>query len=106
MRQIAHKDTAGTGTGYEENLPGQKRGTISAEGFFEDANTNGFEALWSAFDADTALTILVGTSESGTEEFSGTAYITRLEQTAPDNENVTWSADFVFSGAVTRPTAV
>ena len=100
MRETAHKDTAGDGGGWKEVAPGQKSGTGSTSGLYAE-DTNSFATLYGKMAAGTALDITFTTGESGDSVWSGEAYITSMELNAPNNENVTYSVSFEFSGEVT-----
>lgn len=101
MRESAHKDTAGDGGGWREVSPGQKSGTGSTEGLYAE-DTNSFATLYDKMIAGTALDLTFTTGETGDDVYYATAYITSMELNAPNNENVTYSISFEFSGEVVR----
>jgi TP901-1 family phage major tail protein len=103
MRELAHKDTVGDGGGFREVAPGQKSGSGSTSGLYAESD-NAAATLFTAWEAGTALTITFATETTGDKIWSGTAYITSLEINAPNNENVTYSVSFDFSGAITMGT--
>jgi len=100
MREIAHKDTAGASGGFKEVRPGQKSGEMSTNALYAEGES--FETLFAAWDAGTELTVKFSDEVTGHFATSSAAYITGLEKTAADNENVSYSASFVLSGAITR----
>jgi TP901-1 family phage major tail protein len=100
-REIAHKDTPGTGGGWREVLPGQKSGTGSTEGLYAEDN-NAFATLYDKFIAGTPCDLTFTTGESGDDTYYGQAYITSMELTAPNDESSTWSISFEFNGEVVR----
>lgn len=100
-REIAHKDTPGTGGGWRAVLPGQKSGTGSTEGLYAEDN-NAFATLYDKFIAGTACDLTFTTGESGDDTYYAEAYITSMELTAPNDENSTWSISFEFNGEVVR----
>jgi predicted secreted protein len=100
MRETAHKDTAGDGGGWKEVAPGQKSGTGSTSGLYAE-DTNSFATLYGKMAAGTAITGTFTTGESGDSVWYFTGYITSMELNAPNNENVTYSISFEFSGEVT-----
>lgn len=100
MRETAHKDLTGNWTA---KAPGAMSGTGSASGLYsEDANAA--ESLFTKMNAGTALTLTFTTEVTGDQVWTGTAYISSLEMNAPDNENVTYSVSFEFTGAVVMST--
>ena len=99
-RETAHKDTAGDGGGWREVAPGQKSATGSTEGLYAE-DTNSFATLYGKFANGTELSLTFTTGESGDSVWSGTAIITSLELNAANNENVTYSCSFDFTGEVT-----
>lgn len=100
MRELAHKDVTGN---WNEKAPGAMSGTGSTSGLYsEDANAA--ESLFTKMNAGTALTLTFTTEVTGDQVWTGTAYISSLEINAPDNENVTYSCSFEFSGAVLMST--
>jgi TP901-1 family phage major tail protein len=101
MRETAHKDTAGDGGGWREVSPGQKSGTGSTEGLYAE-DTNSFATLYDKMIAGTSVALTFTTGESGDDVYYATAYITSMELNAPNNENVTYSISFEFSGEVVR----
>ena len=103
MRELAHKDTEGDGGGWVEKAPGQKSGTGSTSGLYAE-DDNAAAALFEALEDGTALELTFCTETTGDKVWSGTAYLTSLEISAPNNENTTYSASFEFSGAVTMAT--
>ena len=98
-RETAHKDTAGDGGGWREVAPGQKSATGSTEGLYSE-ETNSFVTLFNKYSAGTELELTFTTGETGDSIWYGTAIITSLELNAPNNENVTYSCSFEFTGEV------
>lgn len=101
MRESAHKDTAGDGGGWREVSPGQKSGTGSTEGLYAE-DTNSFATLYDKMINGTAVDLTFTTGESGDSIWYASGYITSMELSAPNNENVTYSISFEFSGEVVR----
>lgn len=101
MRETAHKDTAGDGGGWREVSPGQKSGTGSTSGLYAE-DTNSFATLYDKMANGTSLALTFTTGETGDDVYYATAYITSMELNAPNNENVTYSISFEFSGEVVR----
>lgn len=90
--------------GWKESLEGQKSFSGSAEGFFAEDATYGYEDLYDAFAARTLVTITWTTDVVGDSEYSGSCYITSLERTDGLEESSTFSASFEGTGAVTKAT--
>jgi TP901-1 family phage major tail protein len=103
MRELSHKDTAGSGGGWLEQAPGQKSGTFSTEGLYAE-DDNAAAALFQKLADGTEITLTFTTDVSGDKVWSGTALLTSVEITAPNNENVTYSVSGVFTGEVTVDT--
>ena len=101
-REIAHKDTASSLTGgWREVLPGQLSGTGSTSGLYAE-DTNSFATLYDSMVAGDTLAITFTTGESGDSVWYADAIITSMELSAPNDENVTYSISFEFSGEVVR----
>ena len=84
MREVAHKDTSGSAGGWKEVLPGQKSATITCSALY--AESDDLEDLFDNFDNGTSCIVEFKTATSGDKYFrAATAYITSLEQNAPDN---------------------
>ena len=103
MRETAHKDTAGDGGGWKEVAPGQKSATGSTTLLYSE-ETNSFSTLWTKMANGTAIVVTFTTGVSGDTIWYGTAYITSMELNAPNNENVTASISFEFTGEMISST--
>ena len=103
MRELSHKDTAGDGGGWLEQAPGQKSATFSTEGLYAE-DDNAAAALFTKLADGTEITLTFTTDVTGDKIWSGTALLTSVEITAPNNENVTYSVSGVFTGEVTVDT--
>jgi TP901-1 family phage major tail protein len=99
MRTLSHKDTDGTGGGWLEQAPGQKSGTFSTEGLYAE-DDNAAAALFEKLADGTAIDLTFTTDVTGDKIWTGVGYLTSLEVTAPNNENVTYSVSGVFTGEV------
>jgi predicted secreted protein len=100
MRETAHKDTAGDGGGWKEVAPGQKSGTGSTSGLYAE-DTNSFATLYAKMVAGTKITGTFTTAVSGDSVWYFEGYISSMELNAPNNENVTYSISFEFTGEIT-----
>ena len=66
--------------------------------------TNSFSTLWTKMANGTAIVVTFTTGVSGDTIWYGTAYITSMELNAPNNENVTASISFEFTGEMISST--
>lgn len=98
-RELAHKDTAGDGGGWVEQAAGQKSGTWSTSGLYAE-DDNAASALYTKFANGTILDLTFTTDEVGDKIWTSQGLITSLEISAPNNENVVWSASGTFNGEV------
>jgi len=68
----------------------------------ECTDANSFATLYDKFIDGTSCALTFTTGESGDDVYYATAYITSMELNAVNNENVTYSISFEFSGEVVR----
>lgn len=87
--------------GYREILEGQRSFTIEAEAMTALDAAQGFEELFAAWVARTALTIKFGTADSGDQFYQGTGYCTSLSMDSGVEDSSTFSASFEMTGQVT-----
>jgi len=99
-RDASTKDSSG----WKESLEGQKSFSGSAEGFFAEDATYGYEDLYDVFAARTLVVVTWSTDVTGDIEYSGSCYITSLEKTDGLEESSTFSVSFEGTGAVTKAT--
>jgi len=102
-RDITTKDSSG----YRELLEGVRSGSISVSGLVDDDGTGGAGAdLFAALDGRTAQTIIFG-FDDGTDDYnySCSAFCTSLEVGGGTEDNVTYSATFEITGAITETVA-
>ena len=99
-RDASRKDS----NGWKESLEGQKSFSGSAEGFFAEDATYGYEDLFDVFAARTLVTVTWTTDVVGDTQYSGSCYITSLEKTDGLEESSTFSVSFEGTGAVTKAT--
>lgn len=99
MRDTSNKDSAG----WKKVLPAMKSWTVSCEGLFIPGGTGNYYSLYTSWAAGTALTISwkVTSNTAGDITYSGTAYITSLAKSGPNEANVTYSVSFQGDGAIT-----
>ena len=101
-RDASTKDSAG----WKESLEGQMSFSGSAEGFFAEDATYGFEDLYDAFILRNQVTVTWTTDVVDDVEYSGASYITSLERTDGLEESSTFSVSFEGTGAVTKAVIV
>lgn len=96
-RDASTKDSAG----YKEVLEGQRSWTIDAEGMTALDATYGFEELFAAWVARTALTVKFSTGDATDQFYQGMAYITSLSADAGVEDTSTFSVSFEGTGTIT-----
>lgn len=96
-RDASTKDSAG----YREILEGQRSFTIEAEAMTALDAAQGFEELFAAWVARTALTIKFGTADAADQFYQGTGYCTSLSMDSGVEDSSTFSASFEMTGTVT-----
>jgi TP901-1 family phage major tail protein len=102
-RDITTKDSAG----YRELLEGVRSGTISVSGLVDDDGAGGAGGvLFADLDSRTAQTLVFGFDDATDDyNYSCSAFCTSLEVSAATEDNVTYSATFEITGAITETTA-
>jgi TP901-1 family phage major tail protein len=96
-RDASTKDSAG----YRAILEGQRSWTIEAEGMTAMDAANGYEELFAAWVARTALTIKFATADAADQFYQGTGYCTSLSVDSGVEDSSTFSASFEMTGTVT-----
>ena len=99
-RDATTKDSSGT----RDLLEGVKSGTVSVSALYADDATYGVDELMSAWSGRSTLTIKFSTEVTGDSYWEASAYVTSLEVSAGMEDNVTYSATFELSGAITYGT--
>lgn len=94
-RDTFTKDDAG----WKTNGEGARSWKMDCDGLVTLA---GFSTLFSAISARTELTISFESSNPGDKSYSGTAYITSLEQSAGNEESTSYTASFEGGGVLTE----
>jgi len=102
-RDITTKDSAG----YRELLEGVRSGTISVSGLVDDDGAGGAGGvLFADLDSRTAQTLVFGFDDATDDyNYACSAFCTSLEVSAATEDNVTYSATFEITGAITETTA-
>jgi TP901-1 family phage major tail protein len=98
-KDISHKDISGS---WSDVDGGKLSGEISGSNLYAEAES--FESLWTAFSTKAGVVLRFSDEVQGNKCFEGTFLITSLEQTAADNESVTFSWSASNQGAITRET--
>lgn len=98
-KDVSHKDISG---GWSDLDIGQLSCEITGENLY--AEGEGFDTLWTAFEAKTAVSVVFMDDVTGNKNFSGDFMITSLEQNAADNDPVSYSYTMKNSGTITRGT--
>lgn len=101
MIDISTKDSGDD----QEQRPGRKNGrTIQVDSLFAEDAAYGFEDLFDAYEAGTALTVLWSSAVTGDVTYSSSAYVQNLTNNAPDQETQSYSCTFALTGATTKGT--
>jgi len=102
-RDITTKDSAG----YRELLEGTRSGTISVSGLIDDDGAGGAGGvLFADLDSRTAQTLLFGLDDATDDyHYTCSAFCTSLEVSGATEDNVSYSATFEISGAITEVVA-
>ena len=102
MRDITTKDSSG----YRELLPGLRSGTISVSGLIDDQGTGGAGGtLFTALSAQTEQSIVFGLDSTNDYHYTCFGYCSSLEVSGGTEDNVTYSATFELTRAITQVTA-
>jgi len=96
-RDATTKDSSGT----RDLLEATKSGTISVSALYAEDAAYGVQELMTAWAARTAITVKFSTEVSGDYYWSASAYVTSLEVNSGMEDNVSYSATFELTGAIT-----
>ena len=99
-RDATTKDSSGS----RDLLEATKSGTISVSALYAEDATYGIDDLMTAWSGRTQLTVKFSTEVSGDHYWSAAAYVTSLEVSSGMEDNVTYSATFELTGAITYST--
>jgi len=99
-RDATTKDSSGT----RDLLEATKSCTISVSALYAEDATYGVDDLMTAWSGRTQLTVKFSTEVSGDHYWSASAYVTSLEVSSGMEDNVTYSATFELTGAITYST--
>lgn len=101
-RDATSKDSSGS----RDLLEATKSGTISVSALYAEDATYGVDDLMTAWSGRTALTVKFSTEVTGDHYWSASAYVTSLEVNAGMEDNVSYSATFELTGAITYDVVV
>jgi len=99
-RETTNKDVSG----WKTHLTTIKSWKASAEAMFTEDSGTGFEDMYDALNTGTAVTLRLSSAVTGDKYYEGSVIVTSLEKTDPDNDNSTWSVEFLGTGAITKGT--
>ena len=102
MRDITTKDSSG----YRELLPGLRSGSISVSGIVDDEGTGGAGGtLFTALSSQTEQSIVFGLDSTNDYHYTCFGFCSSLEVSGGTEDNVTYSATFELTRAITQVTA-
>jgi predicted secreted protein len=93
--------TSKSSSGTRDLLEATKSGTISVSALYAEDAAYGVDDLMTSWAARTAIVVKFSTEVTGDHFWSASAYITSLEVSAGMEDNVTYSATFELTGAIT-----
>ena len=96
-RDISSKDSAGS----RALLEGMKSGSISVSALYTEDSAYGADELYTAMQSRLPLQVKFSTEVSGDHFWSASSYLTSLEVSASTEDNMTFSAQFELTGAIT-----
>ena len=99
-RDATSKDSSGS----RDLLEATKSGTISVSALYAEDAAYGVDDLMTSWAARTTLTVKFSTEVTGDHYWEASAYVTSLEVNSGMEDNVSYSATFELSGAITYGT--
>ena len=96
-RDISTKSSAG----WSAKGAGQRNWSVSGDGLYAFDATYGFSELMALITNRTSVTLKVATVDPLNDRYTGTAFLTSLSMSAPNEDNTTYSFTFEGSGALT-----
>jgi len=100
LRDASTKDSGG----WTANLPAMRSWSCSAEGLFAENAAFGFDELFAHINNRTSFAVLISSQVSGDKQYGGTAYLSNLSQSAPLEDNQSFSVSITGSGALSETT--
>ena len=105
MSQEFRDTTCKDSGGFSNILPAKRGWEISGSALFSYDGTTTFDDFFAFWNAQTTATIVYGTTVSGDDVYTGTAYISSLSvSSSGTDENVTFEFSFTGSGTLTKST--
>ncbi len=95
-RDTSTKDSSG----WKDTGEAQMSWSIDGEGVFTFDATYGWEDLFALLSGRTSATVKMATDESGDNNYSGTAWLTKMECDGPMEDTSTYSYTFEGFGAL------
>jgi len=103
MFEITSKDSGGK----KEILAGNSEWSATADINVDFVSSDWDAAdMWAAWNAKTALSIVVTNGVTGDKSFTGTAYVDNVTYTAPQGDKASGTVSFAGTGALTIATIV
>ena len=104
-RDISNKSSGG----WRELLEAQRSWSVSCEGLYAFLDDSGaavknYDDFWTLMNTRTPMYIEISTGVGGDKYYGGQCYITSLEQSAPMEDNMTYSMSFEGTGVLTEAT--
>lgn len=99
-RDASTKDAGG----WKKILGGQLSWSASCEGYFAEDATYSYEDLYDAMVARTPITCMRSSAVSGDVKYTGSVYVTSLEQTAGNEESTTFTCTLEGTDSITKAT--
>jgi predicted secreted protein len=97
---ISNKDSAG----YKEIIGGQMSWSMDGDFVFYNGASYGFDSLFTALEARSLVTVSFTDGVTGHTKYTGSAMITSLERSAPNEGEQTFKASFEGSAGLTQAT--
>lgn len=98
--ETVHKDNAGAG--WTSGKSGQKSGTVTIDGFYnEDGANNTPSESFDNFAAGTELTCVIDTTATGDTTYNFTGFFSSFDINADVADSATWSGTLTIVGQVT-----
>lgn len=100
-RDTTTKDSGG----WEESAEALRSWSMSFKGYFDPgASGTAFDDLFADYNTRTSRTVKFTNNTSGSKEYSGTAYITKLDNNADKETSMEFSIELKGTGALAEVT--
>lgn len=100
LSQSSRDASTKASAGWKASLPGQRSWAMTNNGLVALDSAYNLAYLMNLIINRTLVTIYMKTANSGDYYFSGLAWLTSAQLTAPNNNNATYSASFEGTGAL------